>query len=179
MNSLVYRIHLQDMLIKEFQDRFEYKTGIRPEVIVPDHEMFPLVLMDTLFEHLNSFIPEELRERYPTIATKGRKKEIVYLRLIFIYLVKNRSEKVTLKQIGAKLGHKDHSTVIWHLNRFHNELYTNPEFAELFETVMTELKNRIQNGTTPFQSTTEEGADTESVLRSLVYEPEDTLQSAA
>lgn len=54
------------------------------------------------------------------IQSKNRKKEIVTARYIFIGLQKELGVYLPLKKVGKLVGGRDHSTVIYALNRFND-----------------------------------------------------------
>ena len=65
-------------------------------------------------------------------ATKSRKRDCFYARMLFVYHC--RRLKMTLTQI-AKYVHRDHSSMLHFLRKYEDDFNFNPQFRELAEKV--------------------------------------------
>lgn len=65
-------------------------------------------------------------------ATKSRKRDCFYARMLFVYHC--RRLKMTLTQI-AKRVHRDHSSMLHFLRKYEDDFNFNPQFRELAEKV--------------------------------------------
>ncbi len=73
------------------------------------------------------------------ITSKKRNAEIVLPRQIFMYLCREMTD-TTLQGVAALLGKKDHSTVLYGVNKISDEIKMNKELRESIEAI----KNKIR-----------------------------------
>lgn len=62
------------------------------------------------------------------MITKSQKAKFVYLRQITAYMIRNNSN-LTLQEIGAVQGYRDHTTVIHSCSKVQNWMEGNPSYA--------------------------------------------------
>jgi chromosomal replication initiator protein len=74
------------------------------------------------------------------IQTASRKREIVLARQIAMYLAKKYTDS-SLAHIGAKIGGKDHATVLHAIKAIKDQMETGKSFHTLIETIERKLKN--------------------------------------
>lgn len=74
------------------------------------------------------------------IKSKSRQSNIIKPRFTGIYLARQLSG-LTTTEIGKEFGDRDHSTVINAYNNILDEINTNPDFKELIDNLIIELKS--------------------------------------
>ena len=60
-----------------------------------------------------------------------------------MYLIR-RMTNLSLKEIGAEFGNRDHSTVLSALNRMENLIKTDAEKAEIIKDITTNINERYE-----------------------------------
>lgn len=78
-----------------------------------------------------------------TLRGQGRSKDISLARQIAMYLIR-RMTNLSLKEIGAEFGNRDHSTVLSALNRMENLIKTDAEKAEIIKDITTNINERYE-----------------------------------
>ena len=74
---------------------------------------------------------------------QGRSKDISLARQIAMYQIR-RMTNLSLKEIGAEFGGRDHSTVLNALNRIEELVKTDPEKAEIIKDITTNINSRYE-----------------------------------
>lgn len=86
-------------------------------------------------EHITQIVADFFGMKYDRVFEKSRKREVIIVRQIAIYLIKKNTYK-SLHAIG-NFFNKNHSTVVFSVTAVENDMATNIEFKEYI--------NRIQN----------------------------------
>ncbi|MDR1408025.1 MAG: chromosomal replication initiator protein DnaA [Tannerella sp.] len=73
------------------------------------------------------------------IQTSSRRREIVLTRQIAMYFAKKYTD-CSLSHIGAKIGGKDHATVLHSIKALKNQMETNKSFNTMIESIENKLK---------------------------------------
>jgi chromosomal replication initiator protein len=76
-----------------------------------------------------------------SLNTKSRKREVVMVRQIAMYLAKKYTDSSN-SMIGQYIGHRDHATVIHACKTIKSQVEVNKGFKEEVETIEAELKKR-------------------------------------
>ena len=82
-------------------------------------------------ESILNIISDQLKVPVNSILGKGRTRNVVQARQLAMYFSKKHTNK-PLAMIGAALGGKDHSTVIYSCDMVESMLDTDPKFEEMF-----------------------------------------------
>ncbi len=85
---------------------------------------------------IQAAIQEATGMRFDQYITKSRKRDGFYARMLFVYHC--RKKKMKLVQI-AKFVHRDHSSMLYLLNKYEDEVKFNPYFRGLAEKVQSLL----------------------------------------
>ncbi len=116
----------KDTVTRAVKDIFKEKSDILPTA-------------DVIIEEVCRFYSIE-----PSILRgQGRSKDISLARQIAMYLIR-RMTNLSLKEIGAEFGNRDHSTVLSALNRMENLTKTDPEKAEIIKDITTNINERYE-----------------------------------
>ena len=116
----------KDTVTRAVKDIFKEKSDILPTA-------------DVIIEEVCRFYSIE-----PSILRgQGRSKDISLARQIAMYLIR-RMTNLSLKEIGAEFGNRDHSTVLSALNRMENLTKTDPEKAEIIKDITTNITERYE-----------------------------------
>ena len=116
----------KDTVTRAVKDIFKEKSDILPTA-------------DVIIEEVCRFYSIE-----PAILRgQGRSKDISLARQIAMYLIR-RMTNLSLKEIGAEFGNRDHSTVLSALNRMENLAKTDPEKAEIIKDITTNINERYE-----------------------------------
>ncbi len=82
--------------------------------------------LDDDFELVLKYLCDRYNKDRDDVIGACRRHELVYIRHLIAYLfrcvLKNDERQMSLKEIGKRLGGRDHSTVIFGVNRIDNEL---------------------------------------------------------
>jgi len=116
----------KDTVIRAVKDIFKEKSDILPTA-------------DVIIEEVCRFYSIE-----PSVLRgQGRSKDISQARQIAMYLIR-RMTNLSLKEIGAEFGNRDHSTVLSALNRMESLAKTDPEKAEIIKDITTNINERYE-----------------------------------
>ena len=116
----------KDTVTRAVKDIFKEKSDILPTA-------------DVIIEEVCRFYSIE-----PSVLRgQGRSKDISLARQIAMYLIR-RMTNLSLKEIGAEFGNRDHSTVLSALNRMENLTKTDPEKAEIIKDITTNINERYE-----------------------------------
>lgn len=140
MDTHVYSRILENRMIRRFQDEFFSKTGKHLQIKQTDlpYEVLPL-------EELKELFDEMLPHPYTCISEKSRKKEIVYVRMLYCNIAYGMG--YSLKQI-ARMIDRDHSTIYNAIEVIDDLMESKEPFVtELYNTAVAHLKNHPMNGT--------------------------------
>lgn len=109
-----------------------FAKEVLKDIISPDEkkELNVELIISVVAEHFN-VNPDDL-------ASKKKNKEIVFPRQIAMYLCRHLTE-TSLKQIGTVLGKKDHTTVMYAIEKIEKDILTN----ESTKNVVEILKKKI------------------------------------
>ena len=116
----------KNTVIRAVKDIFKEKSDILPTADV---------IIDEVCKFYN-LEPELLRGQ-------GRSKDISLARQIAMYQIR-RMTNLSLKEIGAEFGGRDHSTVLNALNRVEDLVKTDPEKAEIIKDITTNINSRYE-----------------------------------
>ena len=116
----------KNTVIRAVKDIFKEKSDILPTADV---------IIDEVCKFYN-LEPDLLRGQ-------GRAKDISMARQIAMYQIR-RMTNLSLKEIGAEFGNRDHSTVLSALNRMENLIKTDAEKAEIIKDITTNINERYE-----------------------------------
>ena len=116
----------KDTVTRAVKDIFKEKSDILPTA-------------DVIIEEVCRFYSIEPS----TLRGQGRSKDISLARQIAMYLIR-RVTNLSLKEIGAEFGNRDHSTVLSALNRMENLIKTDAEKAEIIKDITTNINERYE-----------------------------------
>ncbi len=116
----------KDTVTRAVKDIFKEKSDILPTA-------------DVIIEEVCRFYSIEPS----TLRGQGRSKDISLARQIAMYLIR-RMTNLSLKEIGAEFGNRDHSTVLSALNRMENLIKTDAEKAEIIKDITTNINERYE-----------------------------------
>lgn len=141
MDTYAYSRILEARLIQKFQKEFFQKTGKTIKIELPITPYAKLSLTD-----LKELIDDMLPYPYTCIRVKCRKKEIVYLRMIYCNLAYGMG--YSLKQIAREVD-RDHTTIYNAVQTIDDLMASrDPIVTTLFNTAVDHLKTHPMNGTT-------------------------------
>ena len=116
----------KNTVIRAVKDIFKEKSDILPTA-------------DVIIEEVCKFYNLE-----PSILRgQSRSKDISLARQIAMYQIR-RMTNLSLKEIGAEFGGRDHSTVLNALNRIEELVKTDPEKAEIIKDITTNINSRYE-----------------------------------
>ena len=116
----------KNTVIRAVKDIFKEKSDILPTA-------------DVIIQEVCNFYNLE-----PSLLRgQGRSKDISLARQIAMYQIR-RMTNLSLKEIGAEFGGRDHSTVLNALNRIENLVKTDPEKAEIIKDITTNINSRYE-----------------------------------
>jgi chromosomal replication initiator protein len=116
----------KNTVIRAVKDIFKEKSDILPTA-------------DVIIEEVCKFYNLE-----PSILRgQGRSKDISLARQIAMYQIR-RMTNLSLKEIGAEFGGRDHSTVLNALNRIEDLVKNDPEKAEIIKDITTNINSRYE-----------------------------------
>ena len=116
----------KNTVIRAVKDIFKEKSDILPTA-------------DVIIEEVCKFYNLE-----PSILRgQGRSKDISLARQIAMFQIR-RMTNLSLKEIGAEFGGRDHSTVLNALNRIEDLVKTDPEKAEIIKDITTNINSRYE-----------------------------------
>ena len=116
----------KNTVVRAVKDIFKEKSDILPTADV---------IIDEVCKFYN-LEPSLLRGQ-------GRSKDISLARQIAMYQIR-RMTNLSLKEIGAEFGGRDHSTVLNALNRIEELVKTDPEKAEIIKDITTNINSRYE-----------------------------------
>jgi len=101
-------------------------------IISPDkpREITPQLVIEIVAEHFNISTDQ--------MISKNRSNDIAKPRQIAMYLCKNMTS-TPLDTIGALLGGRDHSTIIYGIRKVTNEYESDENFNHLIETIKKKI----------------------------------------
>jgi hypothetical protein len=170
MTSEEYRNYLINRLIREFQDRFYDKVGLLPVVSVPLENVKKLSMVE-VERIINQEIPENMLPDFPNIRAKTRRREIVYLRQIFVYIL-HKEFRYGPTALGFYLG-QDHTTMIHSIRTAEHMITADEDYKNTYHSVLSKVK---YHGTNPIQQTPGSGDNPEPVYSSVASEEQLSLQ---
>ena len=116
----------KNTVIRAVKDIFKEKSDILPTA-------------DVIIEEVCKFYNLE-----PSLLRgQGRSKDISLARQIAMFQIR-RMTNLSLKEIGAEFGGRDHSTVLNALNRIEDLVKTDPEKAEIIKDITTNINSRYE-----------------------------------
>ena len=116
----------KNTVIRAVKDIFKEKSDILPTA-------------DVIIQEVCNFYNLE-----PSLLRgQGRSKDISLARQIAMYQIR-RMTNLSLKEIGAEFGGRDHSTVLNALNRIEDLVKTDPEKAEIIKDITTNINSRYE-----------------------------------
>ena len=116
----------KNTVIRAVKDIFKEKSDILPTA-------------DVIIQEVCNFYNLE-----PSLLRgQGRSKDISLARQIAMYQIR-RMTNLSLKEIGAEFGGRDHSTVLNALNRVEDLVKTDPEKAEIIKDITTNINSRYE-----------------------------------
>ncbi len=116
----------KNTVIRAVKDIFKEKSDILPTA-------------DVIIEEVCKFYNLESS----LLRGQGRSKDISLARQIAMYQIR-RMTNLSLKEIGAEFGGRDHSTVLSALNRIEDLVKTDPEKAEIIKDITTNINSRYE-----------------------------------
>lgn len=81
---------------------------------------------------------------FETITKKSRKRELVIVRQICMYMLK-KCTKMSLQEIGDAIGMKDHATVLYSIKTINNLIDTDRLFIEKIAVLVFIIENTLKN----------------------------------
>jgi len=94
-------------------------------------------------ESIVDVVIEKFSVKRSELLGKGRPKSVVEPRHICMYLARELTS-LTLQEIGGYFGGRDHSTVVHAVQAATNRRAGNPQFNELIESLLAQLRRRAQ-----------------------------------
>lgn len=76
------------------------------------------------------------------LKSKSRSKDLTFVRQVAMFLMKRMTDK-SLRDIGAYLGGRDHSTVMHAIEKIEEHLQRSPEFGHELKNIESLLKNAV------------------------------------
>jgi hypothetical protein len=140
MTPTDYKKKMEKQLIKDFQESFYEKIGYRPTVITErsiTNEGLIVLTLNELEEYFIPYLPMILGKKH-NLGSKDRTRELVELRCIFFFI--GRSMHYGLKAMGTYLGGRDHTTVIHNIDVFKNLYETDPRFRQKYLHIINQIK---------------------------------------
>jgi len=125
------------LLAKITFDKRELSIELAKEVIFgsSDFEDNALISIDEIKKAVSS----KLKITIELMESKVRKHEVAFARQMAIYLAKQFTD-LSLKQIGASFGGRDHSTVLHSCQAIENYLATDRSARKIYEELVNQLK---------------------------------------
>lgn len=105
----------------------ELESLINPDV---KKEITPQLIMEVVAEHFDIKVDQ--------LMSKSRSKDIALPRQIVMYLCKNMTN-LPLETIGSLIGGRDHSTVLYGVNKIKEEAERNASFKQTVETIQKKI----------------------------------------
>ena len=116
----------KNTVIRAVKDIFKEKSDILPTA-------------DVIIQEVCNFYNLEP----PLLRGQGRSKDISLARQIAMYQIR-RMTNLSLKEIGAEFGNRDHSTVLNAINRIEDLVKIDPEKAEIIKDITTNINSRYE-----------------------------------
>ena len=129
---------LEKNLIENFKKQFYKKTGYFPVINIEKPQETPKHVFQELEGYFFNFLPK-MHNRMLFLSGKERNREITELRCIFTYICRTLGYK--LKEIGAFLGGRDHSTILYEYKIFNDLIHTSSDFREKYKKILNHIKN--------------------------------------
>ena len=89
-------------------------------------------------DHIQKVVSEYFQMDVTTLQSKTRKRHIVQARQLAMYFSKKMT-KASLASIGAKIGHRDHATVLHACKTVDNLAFTDKQFRKYVEDLVKKL----------------------------------------
>jgi len=83
-------------------------------------------------------VTEKFRVKIPDLQSKKRQRSIALPRQICMYITKKRTT-LSLQEIGGYFGGRDHTTVLYAINKIKEEIKNNDTLSKSINDIMTEL----------------------------------------
>ncbi len=150
MNEEAYEQHLCNALIDQFKVQFKEKTGRTVNISIDGMPGFGLrrPALTAILAAVEALIPQEIV--FKSLQSRSRKREIVTLKQIFCKIA--RDFGYTLSTIsGYVYPSGDHSDVIYARNRAADLLEVDPQFRDLYTTILNKLYNDTQTVQLPVE----------------------------
>ena len=91
-------------------------------------------------DHIQKIVSEYFQMDVTTLQSKTRKRHIVQARQLAMFFSKKMT-KASLASIGAKIGHRDHATVLHACKTVDNLAFTDKQFRKYVEDLTKKLSN--------------------------------------
>ncbi|MDO3641948.1 helix-turn-helix domain-containing protein [Mucilaginibacter sp. L3T2-6] len=107
--------------------------------------MFPLYLPKretSNYDEIIKLIGDTFGISAANIKGKSRQEDIVDARYIAIYFIKRNNRNISLKQLGAIFSKRDHSTMIYALDKFNNLYATDRHFKRKVQLIESRLNRK-------------------------------------
>lgn len=103
---------------------------------IEDSKPNKVLNMDTIIYEVCKFYDVDPK----TISTNSRKAEIIIIRQIAMYVIKNVTD-ISLSKIGSKFGGKNHSTVLNSIDKIEEKIASDEKFKAEIDEIITNIKN--------------------------------------
>jgi chromosomal replication initiator protein len=90
------------------------------------------------FEHIVQLIQKNYSYSLNELCSKARNKDLSFARQVAMYLMKKSTDK-SLRDIGEYLGNRDHSTVMYAVEKVEERCKNNSEFKHKLERMMHDI----------------------------------------
>jgi hypothetical protein len=146
MPKLTVIEQVENQMVSEFKEEFFKTMGYYPVVVtkqnVNDEEHVPLMTLDKLQEYFEPFLPVIHDIKY-SLKTKRRFREIVVLRMMFVFIAKKWGYSYT--RIAKFLNYADHTTPIHAYQMFVDIYSVDVSFREHYQQVVNHIKKQHDN----------------------------------
>lgn len=136
---------LENEMVDGFKEEFFKSMGYYPVVITKrdvSEELVPLMTLDKLQEYFEPLLPVIHGIKY-SLKTKRRFREVVLLRMMFIFIAKKWG--YSYSSIAKYLKFADHTTPIHAYKTFMNIYSVDPSFREHYQQVVNHIKKQHDN----------------------------------
>jgi len=125
------------LLAKITFDKRELSIDLAKEVIFGSSNFDDGSLIS--IDEIKKAVSSKLKISIELMESKVRKHEIAFARQMAIFLAKQFTD-LSLKQIGAAFGGRDHSTVLYSCQAIDNYLATDRSVRKIYEELVNQLK---------------------------------------
>jgi len=124
--------HALTLPLMQYVEKKYYPKTRRDERPLPQHTLDHDVIIDMVCEFYSA--------DKKVLAKKGRKREVVHVRKVCMYLLRNHT-RLSLESIGKLFGGQDHTTVIYAVDNLLDLMDAYPNIRQDVE----ELNDRLLN----------------------------------